>query len=164
MKNPRKGNSREAKQTTEHPPRKAYSLKNRVKQSAVSNYVNQIVKSEVGQEQERQHLSMTQTSSTSVGQNRRNQQLWSHHPEKEARIHHNGTNVSVISALSKPDESAPHGRNNGGKARNQENVIDQCKTGKKIINCDNHRDLNMQFFETSRCYDQSETNALPVYQ
>ena len=141
-----------------------YSLKNRVKQSGVSNHVNQIVKSEVGQGQERQHLSMTQTSSTSVGENRRNQQLWSHHPEKEARIHHNGTNVSMISALSKPDELAPHGRNNGGKARNHEKVIDQCKTGKKIINCDNHRDLKMQFFETSRCYDQSETNVMPVYQ
>ena len=33
-----------------------------------------------------------------------------------------------------------------------------------MINYDNQRDLNMQFYETSRCYDQSETNMMPVYQ
>ena len=40
-------------QMTEHPPRKEYSLKSREKQSAVSNYVSQIVRSEVGQKQGR---------------------------------------------------------------------------------------------------------------
>ena len=151
-------------QMTEHSPRKDYSLRSREKQSAVSNYVSQIVRSEVDQEQQRQHLNMTQTSSTSVGQDRRNKQQWSHHLEKEAGIHHNLTNVSVISAPVKPDEPAPHERNNSGKASNHERINDQCKKGYKMINNDNQRDLNMQFYETSRCYDQSETNVMPVYQ
>ena len=138
-------------QMTEHPPRKEYSLRSREKQSAVSNYVSQIVRSEVGQEQGRQHLNMTRTSSTSAGQDRRNQQQWSHHPEKEARIRQNMTNVSVISAPTKPDEPAPHGRYNSGKVSNHERINDQCKTGNKVINDDNQRDLNMQFYETSRC-------------
>ena len=33
-----------------------------------------------------------------------------------------------------------------------------------MINCDNQRDLNMLFYETSRYYDQSETNVMSVYQ
>ena len=41
---------------TEHPLKKDYSLRSREKQLAMSNYVSQIVKSEVDQEQERQHL------------------------------------------------------------------------------------------------------------
>ena len=61
-------------QMTEHPPRKEYSLRSIEKQSAVSNYVSQIVRSELGQEQERQHLNMAQTSRTNVGQDRKNQQ------------------------------------------------------------------------------------------
>ena len=126
---------------TEHPPRKEYR-RSREKQSAVSNYVSQIVRSELGQGQERQHLNMTQTSSTSVEQDRRNQQQWSHHPEKEARIHHNRTNVNVISAPVKPDEPIPHERNNGAKASNHERINDQCKTSNKMINHDNQRDLN----------------------
>ena len=117
----------------------------------------------MGQEQERQHLNMTQTSSISVGQDRRNQQQWSHHPEKEARIHQNMTNVSVISAPAKPDEPALHGRYNNGKVSNHERINDQCKAGNKMINDDNQRDLNMQFYETSRCYNQSETNVMSVY-
>ena len=72
--------------------------------------------------------------------------------------------VSVISAPVKPDEPAPHGRNNGGKASNHEMISDQCKTGHKMINCDNQRDLNMPFYETSRYYDRSETNVMPIYQ
>ena len=104
-------------QMTQHPPRKYYNVRSREKQSAVSNYVSQIVRNEVGQEQEKQHLNMTQTSRTSVGQDRRNQQQWSHHPEKKARIYHNMTEVSVISAPVKPEEPSPHGRNNSGKAR-----------------------------------------------
>ena len=151
-------------QMTEHPPRKEYSLRSREKQSAVSNYVSQIVRSEVGQEQGRRHLNMVRTSSTSAGQDRRNQQQWSHHPEKETRIRQNMTNVSVISAPAKPDELAPHGRYNSGKASNHDRINDQCKTGHKIINDDNQRDLNMQFYETSRCYNQSETNMMPIYQ
>ena len=107
---------------------------------------------------------MTQTSSTSVGQDRRNQQQWSHHPEREARIHQNMTDVSVISAPAKPDEPAPHGRYNSGEASNHEGINDQCKTGNKMIIDDNQRDLNMQFNETSRCYNQSETNMMPIYQ
>ena len=149
---------------TEHLSRKENSLKNREKQSAVSNYMSQIVGSEVGQEQEREHLNMTQSSSTSVGQDRRNQQQWSHRPEKEARIHHNMTNVGVISAPVKPDEPAPHGWNNAGKASNHERINDQCKTSNKTINYDNQRDLSMQFYETRRCYNQSEMNLMPVYQ
>ena len=43
------------KQMTEHPPTKEYNLRSREKQSAVSNYVSQIVRSEVGQRQQRQH-------------------------------------------------------------------------------------------------------------
>ena len=156
---------------TEHPPRKEYR-RSREKQSAVSNYVSQIVRSELGQGQERQHLNMTQTSSASVEQDRRYQQQWSHHPEKEARIHHNRTNVNVISAPVKPDEPIPHERNNGAKASNHERINDQCKTSNKMINYDNQRDLNkdnernlnMQFYETSRCYDQLETSMMPVYQ
>ena len=105
---------------------------------------------------------MTQTSSTSVGQDKKSK--WSHHPEKEARIHQNTTNVSVISAPAKPDEPAPHGRNNSGKASNHERINDQGKIGKKMINDDNQRDLNMQFHETSRCYNQSERNMMPIYQ
>ena len=116
-------------QMTKHTPRKEYSLRSKQKQSAVSNYVSQIVRSEVDQEQRRQHLNMTQTSSTSVGQDRRNQQQWSHHPEKEARIHQNMTNMSVISAPAKPDEPTPHGRYNSGQASNHEKINDQCKTG-----------------------------------
>ena len=107
---------------------------------------------------------MSQTSSTGVGQDRRNQQQGSHHPEKEARIHHNRTNVSAISTSVKPDEPTPHGWNNGGKASSHDGINAQCKTSNKIINYDNQRDLNMQFYETSRCYDQSETNMMPVYQ
>ena len=125
----------------------------------VSNYVSQIVRKEVGQEEERQHLSMTQTSSTIVGQDRKNKQQWSHHPENEARIHHNMTNLSVISALVKPDEPAPHGRNNG-TASNHERINYQCKTDNKMIDDDNQRDAMLC---TSRCYDQSETNVMPVY-
>ena len=61
----------------------------------------------MGQEQERQHLNMKQTVRNGVGQNRGNHKQWSHHPEKEAKIDHNiMTNVSVISALFKPDEAA----------------------------------------------------------
>ena len=141
-------------QMAEHPLRKEYSLRSREKQSAVSSYVSQVVRSEVGQEQGRQHLNMTQPSSTSVKQDRRNRQQWSHHPEKEARIHQNMTNVSVISAPAKPDEPAPHGRYNSGKASNHERISDRCKTGNKMINDDNQRDLNMQFYETSRYYNQ----------
>ena len=70
----------------------------------------------MGQEQE-SHLNMTQTSRTSVGLDRRNQQQWSHHPEKEARINHNLTNASVTSAPVKPDEQTAHGRNNSGKSK-----------------------------------------------
>ena len=66
-------------QMTEQPPRKEYSLRSAEKQSAVSNYVSQIVRSELGHEQQGQHLNMTQTSSTSVGHDRRYQQQWSHH-------------------------------------------------------------------------------------
>ena len=72
------------------------------------------------------------------------------------------TNVSVISATAKPDEPAPHGRYNSGKASNHERINDQCKTGNKVINDDNQMDLNMQFYETSRCYNQSETNMVPL--
>ena len=43
------------KQMTEHPPTKEYNLRSREKQSAVSNNVIQIVRSEVGQRQQRQH-------------------------------------------------------------------------------------------------------------
>ena len=96
---------------------------------------------------------MTQTSSASVGQDKRNQQQWSHHPEKEARIHQHMTNVSAFSAPAKPHETAPHGRYNIGKASNNERINDQCKTGNKMINDGNQRDLNMQFYETSRCYN-----------
>ena len=71
------------KQMTEHSSRKEHNLRSREKQSAVSNYVSQIVRSDVDQGQERQHLNMTQPSSTSVGQDRTNQQQGSHHPEKE---------------------------------------------------------------------------------
>ena len=56
------------RQITEHSLRKEYSLRSREKISDVSNYVSRIARSEVGQGQERQHLNMTQTSSTSVGQ------------------------------------------------------------------------------------------------
>ena len=45
-------------QMTEHLPRKEYSLRSREERSAVSYYVNQVVKNEVVQEQERQHLNM----------------------------------------------------------------------------------------------------------
>ena len=74
------------------------------------------------------------------------------------------TIVSVISAPVKPDEPAPHGRNNSGKASNHGRINDQCKTGNTMINDDNQRDLNMQFYEISRCYNQSETNVMPEYQ
>ena len=70
------------KQMTEHPSRKEYSLRSREKQSLVSNYVSQVVRSEKDLGQEKQHLNMAQTSSTSVGLDRRNQQQWSHHPER----------------------------------------------------------------------------------
>ena len=43
------------KQMTEHPPTKEYNLRSREKQSAVSNYVSQIVRSDVDQRQQRQH-------------------------------------------------------------------------------------------------------------
>ena len=56
------------RQITEHSLRKEYSLRSREKISDVSNYVSRIARSEVGQGQERQYLNMTQTSSTSVGQ------------------------------------------------------------------------------------------------
>ena len=72
--------------------------------------------------------------------------------------------MSVISAPVKPDEPTPHGRNIGGKASDHERINDQCKTSNTMINYDNQRDLNMQFYETSRCYDQSETNVMPLYQ
>ena len=114
-------------QMTERPPRKEYSLRSRKKQSAVLNYVIQVVRSKMVQEQEGQQLNMKQTSSTSVGQDKWNQQHWSHHPEKEARIHHNMTNASVISALVKSDEPAPHERHNSYKTNN-----DQCETGNAI--------------------------------
>ena len=32
------------------------------------------------------------------------------------------------------------------------------------MNDNNQRGLNIEFYETSRCYDQSETNVMPVYQ
>ena len=64
---------------TERPPQKEYSLRSREEQSVVSNYVSQIVRNEVAQKQERHHLNMRQTSSTSAGQDRGNQQQWSHH-------------------------------------------------------------------------------------
>ena len=167
LKEHRKDRSRDEElnqQMTEHLPRKEYSLRSREKQSAVSNYVSQIVRSEVSQEQGRQHLNMMQTSSASVGQDRKYQQQWSPHLEKEARIHQNMTNVTVISAPTKPDEPALHGRYNNGKASNHERINNQCTTGNKMINDDNQRDLNMQFYETSRCYNQSETNMMPIYQ
>ena len=148
---------------TKHPLRKEYSLRRREKQSAVSNYVIQIVRGEADQEEQRQHLNVTQKSSFSVGQDRRNQQQWSYYPEKEARIHQDMTNVSVISALGKCDEPTPHERNNSGKATNHERINDQCRTGNKMINDGNQKDLNIEFYETSRCYDQSETNMTPVY-
>ena len=68
---------------TEHPPRKEYSLRSMEKQSPVSNYVSQIVRSEKDQGKERQHLNITQTSSSGVGQDRRNQQQWSHIQKKK---------------------------------------------------------------------------------
>ena len=74
------------------------------------------------------------------------------------------TNVSVIFAPAKLDEPEPHERYSSGKASNHGRINDQCKTGNKMINDDNQRDLNMQFYETSRCYDQSETNVMPLYQ
>ena len=148
---------------TERPPRKEYSLRSREKQPALSNYVNQVGRNEVGQEQDR-HLNMKQTSSISVRQDKENQQLSSHHPKKETRIYYNiMTNVSVISAPVKPDKPATHGRNNNGKASNHEMINDACKTGNWIINDDNQGDLNMQFYETSRYCNQSETNVMPVY-
>ena len=61
------------KQMTEHSSRKEYSLRSREKQSLVSNYVSQVVRSEKDLGQEKQHLNMAQTSSTSVGLDRRNQ-------------------------------------------------------------------------------------------
>ena len=73
------------------------------------------------------------------------------------------TNVSVISAPVTPDEPAAHGRNNSCKASNRERTNDQCKVGNKMINDDNERDLNKQFYETSRCFNQSETIVIPVY-
>ena len=85
------------------------------------------------------------------------------HPEKEARVHGNRTSMSVISAPAKPDKPSPHGGNNGGKATNHDRVNDQCKTSNKMISYDNLRDLNIQFYQTSRCYDQSETNVMPIY-
>ena len=69
-------------QTAERPSQKEYSLRSREKQSAVSNYVSQIVRNEVAQKQERHHLNMRQTSSTSAKQDGGNQQQWSHHPKK----------------------------------------------------------------------------------
>ena len=33
-----------------------------------------------------------------------------------------------------------------------------------MIYYDNQRDLNMQFYKTSGCYDQSEKNVMPTYQ
>ena len=56
------------RQITEHSLRKEYSLRSREKISDVLNYVSRIARSEVGQGQEKQHLNMAQTSSTSVGQ------------------------------------------------------------------------------------------------
>ena len=99
-----------------------------------------------------------------MGQDRRNQHQGSHHPEKEARIHHNRINVSVISVPVKPDKPTHQGGNNSGKASNRERINDQFKTSNKMISYDNQRDLNMQLYETSRCYDQSKTNMMPVYQ
>ena len=72
--------------------------------------------------------------------------------------------MSVISVSVKPDEAAPHGRNNGGKARNHERINDQRKTCKNMINYDKQWDLYMHFYEISRYYDQSEMNVMPVYQ
>ena len=92
---------------TEHSPRKEYSLRNIEKQSVVLNYVTSIDTTEVDHGQERKHLNMTQTSSTSVGQVKRNQQQPPRHPEKEPRTYHKMTSVSVISAPVKPDEPAP---------------------------------------------------------
>ena len=114
------------------------------------------------QEQETEHLNITQTSSASVGQDRGNQQQWSHHPKKEARIHNNMTNVSVISASVKPDKPAHPGISNTGKVSNHERINDECKTGNKMINDDNQSDLNIQFYETSRCCNHSELNMIPV--
>ena len=100
-----------------------------------------------------------------MGEDRRNQQQWSHHPENKARIHHKiMANVSVISVPIKPDKPVPHGRNNSGNATNHEMTNDQCITGNRMTNDNNQRDLNMQFYETSRCCNQSETNVIPVYQ
>ena len=147
---------------TEHPLRKEYSLRRREKQSAVSNYVIQIVRDAVDQEEQRQHLNVTQKSSFSVGQDRRNQQQWSYYPEKEARIHHDMTNVSVISALVKSDEPTSHRRNNSGKATNHERINDQCRTGNKMINDGNQKDLNMEFFMKPADVMISLTPPLPV--
>ena len=69
-----------------------------------------------------------------------------------------------MSVISSPDKPAPHGRYSSGKASNHERMNDQWKTGNKMINDENQRDLNMQFYETSSCYNQSETNMVPIYQ
>ena len=78
-------------------------------------------------------------------QDRGNEQQWSHYPRKVARIHRNMINVSVIFAPVKSDEPAPHGRNNSNETSNHERTNDQCKTGNKMINDGNQRDLNIQF-------------------
>ena len=72
------------------------------------------------------------------------------------------TNVSVISASVKPGKPAHPGISNTGKVSNHERINDECKTGNKMINGDNQSDLNIQFYETSRCCNHSEMNMIPV--
>ena len=74
------------------------------------------------------------------------------------------TNVSVISAAIKPDKPAPHEKNNIAKARNCDKINDQSKTDNKMIIDDNQRNLNIKFYKTNRCCNQSELNVMPVYQ
>ena len=122
--------------------------------------MTQMVKQEIFTATCSNHVMTCWTISTGIWSH----QQWSHHPEKEARIHQNMTNVSVISASAKPDKPTPHGRYNRGKASNHERINDQYKTGNKMINDDNQRDLNMQVYETSRCYNKSKTNMMLIYQ
>lgn len=74
------------------------------------------------------------------------------------------TNVSATPVPVKSDEPAPHGRNNTAETSNHERINYQWKTGNKMINDDNQRDLNIQLYETSRCCNQSEMTVTTVYQ
>ena len=90
----------------------------------MSNYVSQVVRKEVGQEQERQHLNMKQTWDRTEEINKNGHII----QKKKGRIHHNiMTNVSVTSALVKPDEPAPHGRSNSGKVSYHERIMNNAK-------------------------------------